>query len=91
MDLMEIKWRLWTGFVWLKIGTSGALLWTRSWIFAFHKRRGTSWLVDDYQLLKKDSAPWSWIVICKGKVNGKVIPVLLIEHQAMKAYWGVEV
>jgi hypothetical protein len=26
MDLMEIKWRLWTGFVWLKIGTSGALL-----------------------------------------------------------------
>jgi len=26
------------------IGTSGGLLWTRWWIFGFHKRRGIFWL-----------------------------------------------
>jgi hypothetical protein len=29
------------------------------------------------------------VSICKGK--GKVVPVLLTEHHAMKAYWEVEV
>jgi hypothetical protein len=27
----------------------------------------------------------------KVKVKGKVVPVLLTEYRAMKAYWGVEV
>jgi hypothetical protein len=26
-----------------------------------------------------------------GNVKGKVVPVLLTEHYAMKAYWGVEI
>jgi hypothetical protein len=34
--------------------------------------------------LREDLVPGS-----KGK--GKVVPVLLTEHHAMKAYWGVEV
>jgi len=29
MDLREIGWKAWTGFVWLRTGTSGGLLWTR--------------------------------------------------------------
>jgi hypothetical protein len=31
-------WR--TGFVWLRIGSSGGLLWTRWWTFGFHKKAG---------------------------------------------------
>jgi hypothetical protein len=26
MDLVEIEWVVWTGFVWVRIGTSGELL-----------------------------------------------------------------
>jgi len=33
----------WTEIIWLRIGTSGALLWTRQWPFRFHRRRGSSW------------------------------------------------
>jgi hypothetical protein len=45
MNLMEIRW-VWNGFVWLRIGTSGGLLWTQKWTFRFHKRRGISWLAE---------------------------------------------
>jgi len=27
-----------TGFIWLRIRTSGGLLWKRCWTFGFHKR-----------------------------------------------------
>jgi hypothetical protein len=29
MDLRDIGWSIWTGSIWLRIGTSGGLLWTR--------------------------------------------------------------
>jgi len=32
-----------TGLNWLRIGSSGGLLWTRYWSFEFNVRRGTSW------------------------------------------------
>jgi hypothetical protein len=53
--LENSSWRVWTGFIWVRISTSGGLFWTRKWTFWFHKRREISWLA---QLLKKDSAPW---------------------------------
>jgi hypothetical protein len=28
---------MWIGFIWLRIGTGGELLWTRWWAFGFHK------------------------------------------------------
>jgi hypothetical protein len=31
---------LWTGLLWLRIGTGGELLWTRWWTFGFHKMLG---------------------------------------------------
>jgi hypothetical protein len=31
--------KVWSGLIWLRIGTSGGLLWTRWWTFGFHKRR----------------------------------------------------
>jgi hypothetical protein len=35
---------MWIGFIWLKIGTGGGLLWTRWWTFGFHKMWGIPWL-----------------------------------------------
>jgi hypothetical protein len=35
---------VWTGLTWLRIGTSGGLLWTRYWTFWFHKMLGSSWV-----------------------------------------------
>jgi hypothetical protein len=29
--------RVWIGLMWLRIGSSGALVWTRHWTFGFHK------------------------------------------------------
>jgi hypothetical protein len=37
---------VWTWCIWLRIGTSGGLLWTRQWTFGFHRRRGISWLAE---------------------------------------------
>jgi hypothetical protein len=33
----------------------------------------------------------SWMHLFNVKVKGKVVSVLLTEHHAVKAYWGVEV
>jgi hypothetical protein len=35
---------VWIGLIWLRIGTSGGLLWTPSWTFGFHKMLGSSWV-----------------------------------------------
>jgi hypothetical protein len=38
---------MWTGLVWLRIGTGGKLLWIRYWTFGFHK------LLANYRVSKK--------------------------------------
>jgi hypothetical protein len=35
---------VWIGLIWLRIGTSGGLLWKRWWTFWFHKMLGSSWV-----------------------------------------------
>jgi hypothetical protein len=35
---------VWIGLIWLTIGTSGGLLWTRYWTFGFHKMLRSSWV-----------------------------------------------
>jgi hypothetical protein len=42
MDLREIGWGVWSGFVRLRIGTVGGLLWMRWWTFGFC-RHGASY------------------------------------------------
>jgi hypothetical protein len=37
MDVREIGRGIWTGFIWLRIETSGGLLLTRQRTFEFHK------------------------------------------------------
>jgi hypothetical protein len=35
---------VWIKSIWLGIGTSGGLLWTRQWTFGFHKILGSAWV-----------------------------------------------
>ena len=42
MDFQE-GWMAWAGFIWLRIGTGGGLLWVQLWTFRFHKMKGKSW------------------------------------------------
>jgi len=35
---------VWTGCIWLRMGTCGGILWTWSWTFGFHRRQGIYWL-----------------------------------------------
>jgi hypothetical protein len=35
---------VWTGLIWLWIGTGGGFLWTRQWTFGFHKMLVNSWV-----------------------------------------------
>jgi len=51
---------VWTGFICVRTGTSGGLLWTQQWNFGFHKRRGIFRLAEWQRLM--DRAPWSWLV-----------------------------
>jgi hypothetical protein len=35
---------VWTGLIWLRIGTNGRLLWSRQWNFGLHKLLGSLWV-----------------------------------------------
>ena len=39
--------KTWTGLIWLRIGISGRVLWTRQWTFRLHKMRRISWLGEE--------------------------------------------
>jgi hypothetical protein len=53
---------LWTGLVWLRIGTVGELLWTRWWNCGFHRMLGiTEWLHKLWPL-ERYSAAQNWLV-----------------------------
>ena len=47
MDLQNVVWRPWTGFIWLRKDTRGGLLWMRERTFWCHKMRRISWLVEN--------------------------------------------
>ena len=36
----------WTGLIWLRAGTFGVPLWTRTWRFCLHKVHGISWITE---------------------------------------------
>jgi hypothetical protein len=41
--LMNSVWSCGTGFIWLRIRSSGGLVWTAKWAVGFHKRQRISW------------------------------------------------
>jgi len=42
LDLKEIRWVAYVGFIWIRIRESGELLWMRSWTSGLHKVTGIS-------------------------------------------------
>jgi hypothetical protein len=52
--------RVWTGLIWLRIGTSGGLLWRRWWTLGFHKIRGIFWLTEEQLPSKKECTALSY-------------------------------
>jgi hypothetical protein len=46
MDFKKQCVRVWTGFNWLKMGSTDRLSWARQWNFGFHKSWGISWLAE---------------------------------------------
>jgi len=55
MNLKGIGCWIWAGFIWLRIGTSGGILWIRQWTFEFQERRGISWLAE-------------WLLVSRGRI-----------------------
>jgi hypothetical protein len=47
------------GFLWLRIGASGGLLWIRYWTSEFNKMRGISWLAEELVAFEYNFALWS--------------------------------
>jgi hypothetical protein len=43
MDLEEVRWEAWTGFVWLTMGTGGGRVWMWQWNFGFPDKFLISW------------------------------------------------
>jgi hypothetical protein len=41
---IEMHITLWTGLIWLRMGISGWVTWTRLWSFGFHQIQGSSWV-----------------------------------------------
>jgi hypothetical protein len=48
---------VWTGLIWLRIGTSEGLFWTRKWTFGFHKTLLSSWVAaqEEFSSVKLDN------------------------------------
>jgi hypothetical protein len=47
---------MWDRFIWFRIGTTGWLLWTRSWTFAYHTKHWISQAKQLYDSFKNDCA-----------------------------------
>jgi hypothetical protein len=73
--LRAIGWVVWAGSVWLRVGTSGGLLWTRWWTFGFHKILGSSWVPAQLAASQKGSAPWvsKWCHLRRTLVENKIV------------------
>jgi hypothetical protein len=53
---------VWTGFIWLRIGSSDELLWTWLLIYWFHEGRWISWVPEQLLASKECVASWHWLV-----------------------------
>jgi hypothetical protein len=50
---------IWIGLIWLRIGTSGGLLWTRYWTFGFHKMLESTWVAAQLAASQEGLSPTS--------------------------------
>jgi hypothetical protein len=75
MDLKMWVGRTWTGLMWLRIKTSGGLLWTRIWIFGFHKMWGIAWLAREpnFSSTLLDGISYQWGRVVRRKHNAGIV------------------
>jgi hypothetical protein len=50
-----------TESIWLRVRTSGGLLWMRWWTFGFHKMRGISWVAQDVLASQEGLCSMEWV------------------------------
>jgi hypothetical protein len=50
---------VWTGLIWLRIGTGVGHLWMRYWTFGLHKMRGISWVGENRVASQEGLTEWS--------------------------------
>ena len=57
------KWDVgvWTGSIWLRIGTGGGHLGLRQYTFGFHKMRGISWLAENLLASQEGLCSAEWV------------------------------
>jgi hypothetical protein len=67
LNRIVLKWmsrkqavKVWIGFIWLRIGTSVGLLWTRWWTFGFRKRQRTSWVAEGLSASEEGLCCMEW-------------------------------
>jgi hypothetical protein len=68
----------WIGLIWLRIGTSGRLLWTRYWTFGFHKMLGSSWVAAQLAAPQEGLSSVSKLSVCSAYFHTKRIVQILI-------------
>jgi hypothetical protein len=61
--ILKIMFTVWIGFICFSIGISTELLWTSYRTSRLYKKLGILWLADNSQFLKKDFAPWSYLIM----------------------------
>jgi hypothetical protein len=78
---------VWTGLIWLRIGTSGQVLWTWQWTFRFHKMAASHEGLSSVELVSQyfslHSSEWydKWIMNWKGCGRKRLWPIiLLLQH-----------
>jgi hypothetical protein len=73
----------WIGLIWLRIGTSGWLLWTRKWTSGFHKMLGSTWVAAQLAAFQEGLSSMSgWVIrgiIRRYRISFRVtMPLLLV-------------
>jgi hypothetical protein len=85
---------VWIGLIWLRIGTSGGLLWTRWWTFGFHKLVGSFWVAAQLAASQEGLSSMSekrmaqWKVLEKGESEEKRATLRFLLQRNLR-YWGL--
>jgi hypothetical protein len=85
IDFKEIGREIWAAFIWLRVETSGGLLWRRHWTFGFSMMLGNSWM--DERLMASWKGLSSMELLCVGLRNWITTFAFVSEMPNSKTYW----
>jgi hypothetical protein len=63
---------VYAGLIWLRIDTSGGLLWTRKWTFVFHKMLRSSWVAAQMAASQEGLSSMEWVYLAKDQTPATV-------------------